>query len=1122
MAFSGEGSGTRVDPFQITTLDQLWEVFSNLSSSFVLMNDIDASDTSSKTGDKPYNTAKGWIPAAASLTGRLDGAGFSITGMYCDLSLAGQDCGLFWKLDGVVKDVTIDWTIDSADNTEVFGGVAGSVGVNNVLNNVIASITSVGNTYHYMGGLVGNSENPINCSFCTGKINLEPLDDSSVFRVGGIIGSGEGEQNIFDSTGQLRVHTVQLTGSYMAKVGGIAGQLMRGYNSIDTNINKCRANIVINGDKNSQELGGIVGYVDSHYRNVNLTQSWAVGTITGGILLGGIGGNLRDVSIKNCWNKVNIRALHETEVSSGLIGSARFVESFSANSVISLGGMIIGYMPNNLYSADFTKDATGLFTGVLHNVDTKGDIDGDAGDKTIGNGETTANLKSESYLTSTYNSFDFIDIWQMGGIDGYPDLKNNPFDASVVVFETIINIFFNVEGEWFDMQTASLKSRLIGVDPADPLLTEAGFQWGDTSGTYINTAVVPEDETIVKNIGPYAERTEIFFRCYIIYDGKTIVSEEAYYQHFEVKQVAVDKVIVDEFISDTTGSHRIHGAVIANVNGTEYSFGSPRGNRNSPPVKGAIYKINTNDYTDFTTLVIKLADGTEIEGFNQIHYSQGFLWLSLPLTRIDPETLDYVMFNGDTHGMITNRDSFGIDEQYLYLGYGNIYKIEISQLTGSYASKYGNDIPATAIKGEYDHESQGYYLHPNSPPNWPATAKGNIHSYVSDGNYVYAEFATGSEMDEETLENEPELHKILKSDMSPAGWARIPKSTDDATQDQKYIFCGIEVQTSDTNIMGYEWGCVAVRKADMEVFALNKLHKTDLHRDSGANVQSYASTVFGNYLIDLKTNKIGYVIDISNVESWDFIDQFAPPGSWPINTKIGQYTVKAFQLYKNEDTAILETPNEITIDSVQRFHSFGWPYNLNNTVSSAFSFKINDVLFLAEPTMDTLGVTDVTETEARLSGYIINDNGKAITEVGFEFGITADPAQWTDSIVSAINTNYEALIENLTAGTVYFYRAYGVNSIGKGYGIVRSFQTPGISSVYGIEGSAVFNALPEADAKVTLINSDKDTIEAIDRTDFNGNYSFIDLDINDTYHIIIEKAPNLVAVSKPFKNPKQL
>lgn len=70
--FSGEGEGTKLNPYQITNADQLKEITKDMSAYYVLANDIDLSNISS------------WEPIGTEeneFTGELDGQGYTIDHM---------------------------------------------------------------------------------------------------------------------------------------------------------------------------------------------------------------------------------------------------------------------------------------------------------------------------------------------------------------------------------------------------------------------------------------------------------------------------------------------------------------------------------------------------------------------------------------------------------------------------------------------------------------------------------------------------------------------------------------------------------------------------------------------------------------------------------------------------------------------------------------------------------------------------------------------------------------------------------------------------------------------------------------------------------------------------------
>ena len=74
--FSGKGSGTSDDPYQITNADELFEVRNALSASYILMNDIDLTEWIADN-----SPTQGWSPIgsdASPFTGIFNGNGKAI------------------------------------------------------------------------------------------------------------------------------------------------------------------------------------------------------------------------------------------------------------------------------------------------------------------------------------------------------------------------------------------------------------------------------------------------------------------------------------------------------------------------------------------------------------------------------------------------------------------------------------------------------------------------------------------------------------------------------------------------------------------------------------------------------------------------------------------------------------------------------------------------------------------------------------------------------------------------------------------------------------------------------------------------------------------------------------
>ncbi len=105
----------------IRTVSDLYGIRNNLSGNYILMNDIDLTEATSKGGS--LDTGHGWTPIDG-FSGTFDGGGHRIKGMniYGDV---GRDCGLFGTMSGKVKRLGLtDVNIDVKDS--YCGAIAGS------------------------------------------------------------------------------------------------------------------------------------------------------------------------------------------------------------------------------------------------------------------------------------------------------------------------------------------------------------------------------------------------------------------------------------------------------------------------------------------------------------------------------------------------------------------------------------------------------------------------------------------------------------------------------------------------------------------------------------------------------------------------------------------------------------------------------------------------------------------------------------------------------------------------------------------------------------------------------------------------------------------------------------
>ena len=96
------------------------------------------------------------------------------------------------------------------------------------------------------------------------------------------------------------------------------------------------------------------------------------------------------------------------------------------------------------------------------------------------------------------------------------------------------------------------------------------------------------------------------------------------------------------------------------------------------------------------------------------------------------------------------------------------------------------------------------------------------------------------------------------------------------------------------------------------------------------------------------------------------------------------------------------------------------------------------------PTVETDPVTNITTVAALGHGKIVSNGGSAVTEHGVCWGTSADPTiagSHTEDGPTDVLGGFFSSLTGLSAGTVYYVRAYATNSNGTGYGGNRSFTT---------------------------------------------------------------------------------
>tara|TARA_R110002096_G_scaffold278213_1_gene472227 strand:+ start:8003 stop:12964 length:4962 start_codon:yes stop_codon:yes gene_type:complete len=267
--FAG-GFGSEEFPYQISTLEHLQAMNTNLSAHYELINDIDATTTSD------WNSGAGFVPIAfpnGRFEGSLNGNNFEINGLFINRP-DDNDVGLFSTIRGGsvsnlgLTNVNItgdrstgglvgDLDGDSITNVFVTGSVTGTWDVGGLIGSTFTA-TVVRDSYSSakvigtseVGGLVGSSYITIINSYATGDITATSLYS------GGLVGSNRGSITKSYSTGNIN-------GSNTS--GGLVG-----YNKGNISYSYSRGNV-----HSTFTAGGFVGSNDS-----TIVNSYSTGAVT--------------------------------------------------------------------------------------------------------------------------------------------------------------------------------------------------------------------------------------------------------------------------------------------------------------------------------------------------------------------------------------------------------------------------------------------------------------------------------------------------------------------------------------------------------------------------------------------------------------------------------------------------------------------------------------------------------------------------------------------------------------------------------------------------------------------------------------------------------------------------
>lgn len=233
-AFSGSGSGTSGDPYQITTCAQLQEMSTSLSSYYKQMNDIDC-------------TGVTWTAVGTSSTnfsGTLDGQNYTIA--HLTISGSSGHNGLFGYTNGAsIKNVRLISGSVSDTGNEVGSLIGDATSTTITHSSSQLNVTADG----YSGGLVGYGHGSLTIqkSFYSGTITASGAD------IGGLVGDFNGGSNTVSDC----YTTGTIGGSSTIDIGGLIGYSYSG-GAITTS--NSYSTMTLSAGSSSTDVGGLLGY----------------------------------------------------------------------------------------------------------------------------------------------------------------------------------------------------------------------------------------------------------------------------------------------------------------------------------------------------------------------------------------------------------------------------------------------------------------------------------------------------------------------------------------------------------------------------------------------------------------------------------------------------------------------------------------------------------------------------------------------------------------------------------------------------------------------------------------------------------------------------------------------
>jgi hypothetical protein len=134
------------------------------------------------------------------------------------------------------------------------------------------------------------------------------------------------------------------------------------------------------------------------------------------------------------------------------------------------------------------------------------------------------------------------------------------------------------------------------------------------------------------------------------------------------------------------------------------------------------------------------------------------------------------------------------------------------------------------------------------------------------------------------------------------------------------------------------------------------------------------------------------------------------------------------------------------------YHVRGYATNGQGT---AYSDYVTFVSVPAIAILTTRAATDIMAVSATCGGDITSEGGATVTACGICWNRTGSPTLSDNHVSGSVAAGFDVTLTNLLPGTIYFVRAYAINTAGPAYGNEITFTT--LTAVPAVTTGAVSN-----------------------------------------------------------------